>query len=169
MNALSRFVLALLLFQIALMGLLVNDRSGASISANQVATLVQARPIAIGQAMPSFEAYNDNGSAVRVLRDRQLNILVFATCQCQISSAEAVTGGSDSGNYYKALLLMDSPQKLDSLCRQNSWNVPAFAMRLNEMTPLLRGYKPPVIVTVSQEGVVLSVTDASSPKMSDRR
>lgn len=81
----SHLLVFVLLFQIALLGLLVDNLQGDTVTANQLLNFSFGRAPVIGCQMPHFTAYDAQAKRQDAFVCGRPNMLIFTSCDCQLS------------------------------------------------------------------------------------
>lgn len=155
---LSSWLLTLVFFQVALSGLLLDDKTGEAWSAMQIATIVGQQTMKVGKHFPELTAYNTSGSTSDVLRTGKPTLVAFISCDCQIAPIKDEINRMTEKTPNISLVTTDAPNKLSGIQRDYQLNYHIITMRRTEMLTVLQDHQLPLLVDVASDGTISKVT-----------
>lgn len=151
-----QLLVALALFQIALIGLVVQDVHGDSLSTGQLSAVFMGAPLAKGARIPEFAAYTSSGAREAPLKGQRPTTMIFSGCGCDISHvtdwiSSAVGRGEDV-----VVVLQTGPKRLDWYRDRYKLSGRLLAIRRGDFQAL-RLPRSIVAAHVAADGTILGV------------
>ncbi len=115
----SRWIVALALFQTALLSLFADDRLAGKYMLSDLKSAMSGRQLAVGSTMPPLAVYSEAGVSRVAFDHGRPTTLIFSACtRCNIEQIRRWTEGARSRRERVVFVLLTTPDQLGRLRRE---------------------------------------------------
>lgn len=152
----------IVLFQLAVFGIVGNDARDDSLSSSQITTPLFNGGIAQGNKLPNFAAYQESGrrSASLIQSNRTATLIFKDDCTCDDNQIRDWITVALRRREDITVLVPTAPQVLRQMRKGINYSGRLLAVRRGEISNIgLRNYHLPIAVHLAKDGTILTVQD----------